>query len=471
MSAPASSTSVYQASTKRTEHNLELAGSPANISVTARIDYSLRFTKQAILVVGELSEQYSPLASQYLVSLSKAEPAVDHLIAADKQINVAFVAASTKLNDIQIRCRLIEQLFFNTLFDPEQSLAVSIVRFAKQHGEAITIVVDHAHALSLQVKYELCQLVHLAQKNKLIINVVLFGLTEAAQQLAVNKTLFKNKMTIIEAQSGQILSLEDKRITLTKNVSTLALWQKVSLATALGLTSAVAIWLYLLIAADVNKQTFNSADAMVLVASDKDNTRAESLTAPLAGKEIRPMKKKQKTLLLEKPVSSHPPLGSALATVDDITKALFGSPIVYSDKKTPAETDDILQALSITGMGSKPQLSKQGMPFAAIAVLKVNANYYQIKAKEYQQGYIVQIAGFTNKVTAQRFISQHPQQTLYSYQRLLADKSFTVVTSKVYRNKAVAKAAMALLPAKFKKRKPWLKSNSSVISEINTFTR
>ena len=163
----------------------------SGISVTTRIEYNLRFTKQAVLVVSNNTEQYSQLASQYLVSLSNSA-----LESNTNQINVAFVSASAKLNDIQIRCRLVEQLFVNTLFDPEQSLAVSVLKFAKQHGEAITIVVDHAHALSLQIKYELSHLVNQSKKHKLKVNVVIFGLTAAANQLSVNKSLFKNKNRI-----------------------------------------------------------------------------------------------------------------------------------------------------------------------------------------------------------------------------------------------------------------------------------
>lgn len=219
MSASANSRSTYQTVQRLTESEPTSADGNIAISVTARIDYNLRFAKQAVLVVGDNTEQYSQLASQFLVSLSNSKPSAVHLDTQDNHINVAFVAASSKINDIQMRCRLIEQLFVNTLFDPEQSLAVSVLRFAKQHGEAISIVIDHAHALSLQVKYELCQLVSLAKKSKLTINVVLFGLTEAAQQLATNKSLFKNKMVVIDAESGQVISLDDKRIMLTKGAS------------------------------------------------------------------------------------------------------------------------------------------------------------------------------------------------------------------------------------------------------------
>lgn len=63
------------------------------------------------------------------------------------------------------------------------------------------------------------------------------------------------------------------------------------------------------------------------------------------------------------------------------------------------------------------------------------------------------------------------KQALYSYQRELNNNSFTVITSKVFQNKAAAKAAIELLPIQLLVRKPWVKPISSVISEINTFTR
>ena len=51
-----------------------------------------------------------------------------------------------------------------------------IQRFSKQ----MTVVVEHAHALSLQIKYELCQLADTAKKTQNNINVVIFGLKQAA---------------------------------------------------------------------------------------------------------------------------------------------------------------------------------------------------------------------------------------------------------------------------------------------------
>ena len=92
------------------------------ISVIARIDYIQRFSKQMTVVVDKNPIIYSKVARQYLANISQES--------SNQEINVAFVAASSKINDIQMRCRLIEQLFANTLFDPEQSLAVSIFAFS-----------------------------------------------------------------------------------------------------------------------------------------------------------------------------------------------------------------------------------------------------------------------------------------------------------------------------------------------------
>ena len=148
-----------------------------------------------------------------------------------QETNVAFVSASTKLNDIQMRCRFIEQLFANTLFDPEKSLAVSLLTLSKQRKENITIVVEHAHALSLQMKYELCQLVDVANKTQSKINVALFGNEQAAQNVATNRSIFKNKLAIIDAKSGQLFPLDHAKFNSKNAMFTNKFWLKVATIT------------------------------------------------------------------------------------------------------------------------------------------------------------------------------------------------------------------------------------------------
>lgn len=473
MSAPANSRSTYQSTQRLTESESTSADGSIAISVTARIDYNLRFAKQAVLVVGDNTEQYSHLASQFLVSLSNGKPSAIQHDAQNNHINVAFVAASSKLNDIQMRCRLIEQLFVNTLFDPEQSLAVSVLRFAKQHGEAISIVIDHAHALSLQVKYELSQLVHLAKKSKLAINVVLFGLTEAAQQLATNKSLFKNKMVVIDAESGQVVSLEDKKMTLAKNASPLALWQKVSLASAIVIIGAALIWVYSIIAEDVNKQTFSTKEQTVLEGQTSQELLLPISNDNLGNEKTRIMQKKQKAILVEQSTHASKSSDTVQATSEEINHALMTNQLVSPSKKIPAEAGDVLQALAAADnkIAAKVVDSLDKEVVIQHRTVEISNSYYQTKSEEFGKGYVIQIAGFSDNKLAERFLSLYPEQNLYSYQKQLNGNGFTVITTKAFPNKADAKSIIQSLPMQLIERKPWVKSISSVINEINTFKR
>ena len=432
-----------------------------DISVTARIDYNLRFTKQAVLVVGDNSSQYSQLASQYLVNLST--PTSNN---AKQQFNVAFVAASSKINDIQMRCRLVEQLFSNTLFDPEQSLAVSVLNFAKQQGEAISIVIDHAHALSLQVKYELCQLVSQAKKSKLTINVVLFGLSESVQQLSANRSLFKNKIAIIQADNGQVLSMDDKKFTQHNTISTFSLGHKIAFAVSILLILVACSWLYVLITNDVSQFSNKVPHQMVL--DDNANPGElfkDSNTQLLSGDPTsRKLQKKEKQTLQPLVNNASTVAPTKQATSEEITSALFNTPTESNLPAEKAKASDILQALN----GISAASIKAAKPES---LANLNSNYYLDNVADYKQGYVVQIAGFSDDILLKKFLAQHSRQNLHSYKRLLDGKSFSVVTSQIYPTKNEAKAAMAVLPLELLDRKPWLKAISSVTDEINTFNR
>jgi len=481
MSAVVNTSSTTDIKQSLLANKARLAESISDISVTTRIDYNLRFTKQAVLVVANTTEQYSQLASQFLVTLSNERPNSNYSSSQDSHINVAFVSASTKLNDIQIRCRLIEQLFVNALFDPEESLAVSALRFANQQSESITIVIDHAHALSLQIKYELSQLVNLAKKSKLTINVVLFGLIEAGQQLSENKSLFKSKMVLIDAESGQVLSFDDKKIAVEKSSNALGLWQKLSLLGAMLVITAALIWLYLLIVEDINQQA-NFTKTQTTQLTDSTLT-ASSATRIIGDETIRAMQKKEKIALLENSKKVVVIQEYTQATSEDVLQALLADSSVKQADLIPAQAGDVVEALVVTDKYSEDEASTlvsakepSAYQLDEVGTLpassnEINLSYYQTKAIEYEQGYVIQIAGFADAKLSKRFIEQNSTESLYSYQRVLADKDFTVVTSKVYANKAEAKAAISLLPTQLIERKPWLKPISSVINEINTFTR
>jgi len=313
--------------------------------------------------------------------------------------------------------------------------------------------------------------VSLAKKSKLTINVVLFGLTEAAQQLAINKSLFKNKMAVIDAESGQVISLDDKKMMLTSSTSPLPFWQKVSLASAIVIIGVVLTWVYLLIADDVNKQAFDIKEQTVL-----ESHTSRDLFLPISNdipgnENTRTMQKKQKATLFEPSVAASKSSDIVQATSEEINQALMTIQLVNPIKEIPAEVGDVLQALAVTD--NKIDANDINIASKEIAnqnpLVEISNNYYKTKAKEYENGYVVQIAGFSDERLLKRFLSLYPEENLYSYQKQLKGKNFTVVTSKVFSNKSEARATIQLLPLQLVERKPWVKSISSVINEINTF--
>lgn len=484
MSAQINSLATHP-SRSNTIPKISVAENALDLSVITRIDYNLRFTKQAVLVASNSSEVYSKLANQYLGHLSDSTDSNSPV-----PINVAYLSASNKLNDLQVRCRLVEQLFVNSLFDPEQSLAVSILQFAKQQNESISIVIEHAQALSLQITYEITQLVHQAKKHNISVNVILFGLIEAGEQLAVNKALFKNKIAIIDAHSGQIINLNDNKIQPKRKnnkIHPAKLMSLVALILVIGLGST---GVYLLVA-----NSDKTVDALVtsLLKPEESAEIKQSTQLPLD---------KQNQLILP---STHNDQHNGQMISADKSKMLNASgheiytallsPSNQNERLKPAESADIIKALtttktvlaekSINPEDSEESNSKITTISDAVGatVIKnettslehesarlngIEAHYYQNQAVVFDQGYVIQVANFSTKELWLRFTQATLDIELHSYERLLNSKKLYVVTSKVFATKAEAKQALTALPKSITDRKPWLKDISSVINEINT---
>lgn len=426
------------------------------ISVIARIDYIQRFSKQMTVVVDKNSAVYSKVARQYLANLSQES--------SKQEMNVAFVAASSKINDIQMRCRLIEQLFANTLFDPEQSLAVSILRLAKQNNGIITVVVEHAQALSLQIKYELCQLVDTAKKTQNNINVVIFGLEQAAIEISQNRTIFDKKTSIIDASNGQVLALDHARFKSKTPIFKNDIWLKVSLATLCSLLIAVVFWFIL-----SEHESFNFT------------------TLPIAP----PVN--ENPIIVPKKVSSTI-LNDNLASVSDVHLALLSQDSNEHIQSIKAERADILQALMLVESTVKdnqlaanleePALISSNRQITPKQVsvndakpeklsnltklpVALNEQYYL----NYKKGYVVQITGFSDLVRLEQFIKQHSEIEYFSYQRNLNAQKFFVLTSKIFSDKTQAREALNKLPPAISNLGAFLKSVSTIKHEINTVSQ
>jgi len=426
------------------------------ISVTARIDYIVRFSKQAVLVIADQIDQYSVIAREFLSTLSSedANQGFNQNTSSSIQYNVAFISASKQLNDIQMRCRLIEQLFGNSLFDPEQSLVDSLPRLARQQGDVVTIVIEHAQALSLQIKYELSQLVLIAKQNKQAVNVVMFASPEAAIEINQHSNIFKNKLTVIDAESGQLYSRKGSKLPVKGEAHWLSFGQKIVLISCFILMGLVTVSVFFYLQTEQGSQYLQSPMATTQVTViDKNIEQTVSSTIS------------QAAML---PVDSVTPV-SASANVQDIHQALTNDKTLMKRERVPAETNDVLSALlSKQATVLSSNVSAIGSAIEGDLRKTLDADYYFRMSRE-SEGFVVQVAGFSNRKNWQDFLLLYPQQRFFSYQKFLSDSIFTVVTSKAYPDRISAKAAMQQLPKAIKERGLWLKSIATVIAEINTF--
>ncbi len=422
------------------------------ISVTARIDYILRFSKQSVLVVDDNTATYSKVASQFLSTLTNKN---------NTHINAAFVCASTQLNDIQMRCRLIEQLFSDTLFDPEQSLVVSILRLVKQQPQAITIVIEHAQSLSLQLKYELSQLAEVAKKTTNVINVVMFGSIESAQQVASEKSLFGNNLAIILAKSGQVVSINHKTFKKKSLFLSNPLLKRISWVLSVAVFIALLLWLTV-----SNYDYFKlKVNEYLLWFTQESIIKKENITEKKALK----ISHKEAELVVN---------NKNLASTEDIYQALLGNSITEPiiNKKLIINTE-IVKALPILPIviesKSKPLIQvieKKNLKLSEKKILMplpLDASYYLAK----QEGFIIQIAGFSDEYVFNQFIEEYSKLELYSYERLLNQQPFVVLTSKVYASKNEALKAINTLPKTLQERGLWVKSIDIVKKEINAPAR
>lgn len=121
--------------------------------------------------------------------------------------NKCYITANHALNDIQIRSRIIEQLFGNVLFDPEMPLLTSFIEF-NQPSE-ILIAIDNSHFLSGRIIGELLQL--FSESRNLGINltlVIAFDKSISSTLLNVNSAFLMvlTVPTLSKQESYQLLA-------------------------------------------------------------------------------------------------------------------------------------------------------------------------------------------------------------------------------------------------------------------------
>jgi len=433
--------------------------SVTRISAHARIDYILRFSKQAILVIDESVEQNAAISGQFLASLPE-------------QHNAAYISLSGQFNNIQIRCRIIEQLSTGELFDPEISLAVSVINFAKKSQQAISIVLDNAQHLSLQILHEISQLAIIAKKVNLQVNIVMFGSAQAGKNVADNKSLFDNKLALLSAQSGQLLSTTSALFKSTEPKWYFIKQNKWLFGVFFLLLSLTAIIINLL-----QQDSFNFSQSILNAKQEKislSQVLAEPQTMVLVGQggTSTAAIESAATSMTEsvKNVGAIPEdiyLSLVTPLTDTVIKApaLAASPsdIVFAmmaESQEHLSTDSQLLAVEAS-LGNESGIIVERQP---VEKLTVNNDYFFNST-----GYVIQIAAFSDLQLPDTFLTTLASIDFHIYQRLLNNKPVVVITSNVYADKSAAQSALALLPGELLARQPWIKSVTVINSEIRTF--
>jgi DamX protein len=483
--------------------------SVTTISAIARVDYILRFSKQAVMVVDEQIALCSSVGSQFLSNLSS-----DH--------NAAYITMSAKLNDLQVRCRIIEQLFGNTLFDPEQSVAVSLINLVKQHKQPVSIVIDNAHLLSLQLTHELCQLAEIAKRSDHQISILMLSTPQGGLKVCQNQSLFHKKLTIISAQSGQLISHNSKTFKPKKNylaITPIKKWIVFFLVLALVAAGSV----YLLFKRDVfgfsvainqltaSKHMANNSEpvseAFVIIPDDANEIITgqqlasinDILTSIIEGPvekivTVEKLPEKAKPVDIINAIEAFTLSNDAVIIQSDIVNNLDNNEIKSDGVESTLQNLKALispmtkkvDSIEVVSEGNVESISDKIDSTISASVttelfnnveeesVKLEAQLSSFESNIYQgqkQGFVIQIGGFTQQNVLNEFLADFQELSFFQYRRLVNNEVMTILTSEYFLNREQAEQAFTQLPQAIKDRSPWIKSISVINDEINHFQR
>ena len=430
---------------------LENTAKVTNISATARVDYIQRFSKQAVLVIHEDYQLSADVGHQYIAQLPP-------------QSNTAFVSVSAKHNDIQIRCRIVEQLFSQQAFDPEVSLAVSLINQLKAEPQKLTVVIANAHHLSLQLLHELTQLCEIAKKSDYLISVLLLSTIEAGKTVALHKDLFAKKLSILAADSGQLISIHDSSLKasgtqfLTKTASR---WLMIFVA-LFTLGTAIIFGLTQIdihnnvegkkVATDTFVQLTPSSDESQVVASKTklEAANAQDILHALSGSETERLS--ESVVEREENIQASTydilnAMNNAAVSDNSIDVEVSDKDVVVVDKEQAME-----EALSLGLLDNKNVLSES----------ESNGNYYQ----QFTNGYAIQLGSFSQLNAVENMKKQAADISLHHYVRKQNNAESWVLTTQVYPSREAADLAKTELSQMFPSSSFWTRSVASIQSEL-----
>lgn len=468
--------------------------SVTTISAIARVDYILRFSKQAIMVVDEQIALCSNVGSQFLSNLSS-----DH--------NAAYISMSAKLNDLQVRCRIIEQLFGNTLFDPEQSVAVSLINLVKKHQQPVSIVIENAHLLSLQLTHELCQLAEVAKKSDHHISILMLSTPQGGLKVCQNQSLFHKKLSIISAKTGQLIPHNSKQFKPPKNYLAITPMKKwIAFFVMLAIMAGGGV--YLLFKRDVfsfsaviheltashpiDNSTAQPLETFVQVSTDANESIVKAQQASMNDIFMSLVEgSKAKAVIDDKPLEAALPvdiinaiesltLSSGVETVHrqtsmsvenvnatNITEEVSTQENISVNINSDIQLDNTkinVDQATDNKEDSQEKIDKVDEPI--IVSREVNKDF-----QGQQDGFVIQIAGFTQQNVLDEFLADFNELSFFQYKRLVNNEVMTILTTEYYLSREQAEQAFAQLPQAIKDRSPWIKAISAINDEINHFQR
>ena len=120
--------------------------------------------------VQELISRTGIVAMEGTVGIGKTSMLEELLTSALPNANKCYLTAVSSINDIQVRSRIIEQLFGNVLFDPEKPMLNAFLEFGG--NTELMIAIDNGHHLSGQIIGEILQVVAEFKKQSRVISVL-----------------------------------------------------------------------------------------------------------------------------------------------------------------------------------------------------------------------------------------------------------------------------------------------------------
>ena len=125
-------------------------------------------------------------------------------------------------------------------------------------------------------------------------------------------------------------------------------------------------------------------------------------------------------------------------------------------------TSNVNENIDLSTQSSAQELILQSAP----ASLMTEEHF-----QDQQQGFVIQIAGFTQQNVLDEFLADFQSLTLFQYKRLVNNETMTILTTEYYLNREQAEQAFVQLPQAIKNRSPWIKAISAINDEINYFQR